>query len=68
MLPKLWDGYLEKSAMLGKIFVKDFQKLFMSNTKKKYMETLIALIIGFLIGVILTKVDIDFIVNFFKNK
>ena len=65
MLPKLWDGYLEKSAMLGKIFVKDFQKLFMSNTKKKYMETLI---IGFLIGVILTKVDIDFIVNFFKNK
>jgi|GEM_PF-4137441 hypothetical protein len=65
MLPKLWDGYLEKSAMLGKIFVKDFQKLFMSNTKKKYMETLI---IGFLIGVILTKVDIDFIVNFFKHK
>ena len=51
--------------MLGKIFVKDFQKLFMSNTKKKYMETLI---IGFLIGVILTKVDIDFIVNFFKHK
>ena len=65
MLPKLWDGYLEKSAMLEKIFVKDFQKLFMSNTKKKYMETLI---IGFLIGVILTKVDIDFIVNFFKHK
>ena len=54
--------------MLGKTFVKDFQKLFMSNTKKKYMEILIALIIGFLIGIILTKVDIDSIVNFFKNK
>ena len=32
------------------------------------MEILIALIIGFLIGIILTKVDIDSIVNFFKNK